>query len=97
MALKVGNWNRTNERTGGTLVEKCVHFFDLIRRIMRAEPTRIFASGGQSLNHLSERGADGRVPDILDNAYVMVDLDSGARAMLELCMFAEASKHQEEV
>jgi len=24
-------------------------------------------------------------------------MESGARAMLELCMFAEASKHQEEV
>jgi len=28
---------------------------------------------------------------------VIVDFQSGARAMLELCMFAEASKHQEEV
>jgi len=34
---------------------------------------------------------------VLDSAYVIVDFQSGARAMLELCMFAEASKHQEEV
>ena len=27
---KVGNWNRFNENTGGTLVEKCCHFFDLM-------------------------------------------------------------------
>ena len=93
---KIGNWNRFNDRTGGTLVEKCVHFFDLIRFIMRAEPTRIFASGGQSMNHLDETDS-GRTPDILDNAYVIVDLDTGGRAMLELCMFAEASKHQEEL
>lgn len=88
---KVGNWNRTNERTGGTLVEKCVHFFDLMRRILRSEPRRIFASGGQEVNHKSVDS------DVLDSAYVIVDFQSGARAMLELCMFAEASKHQEEV
>jgi predicted dehydrogenase len=55
---KVGNWNRRNERTGGTLVEKCVHFFDLMRRILRSEPTRIFGSGGRGVNHM-EVPADG--------------------------------------
>ena len=35
------------------------------------------------------------IPDILDNAFVTVDFDNGVRAMLDLCMFAEASKHQE--
>lgn len=94
---KVGNWNRRNERTGGTLVEKCVHFFDLMRRILRSEPRRIYASGGQELNHVGAP-PDGSPPaDILDTAYVLVDFESGARAVLELCMFAEASKHQEEV
>ncbi len=28
---KVGDWNRFNQNTGGTLVEKCCHFFDLMR------------------------------------------------------------------
>ena len=28
---KVGDWNRFNRYTGGTLVEKCCHFFDLMR------------------------------------------------------------------
>jgi len=66
---KVGNWNRRNERTGGTLVEKCVHFFDLMRRILRSEPVRIYASGGQDVNHMGEQ-ADGSAPaDVLDSAY----------------------------
>jgi len=38
-----------------------------------------------------------RVPDIWDNGYVIIDFDSGARAMLELCMFAEGSQYQEEI
>ncbi|MEM1351338.1 MAG: Gfo/Idh/MocA family oxidoreductase, partial [Pseudomonadota bacterium] len=28
---KVGDWNRFNAKTGGTFVEKCCHFFDLMR------------------------------------------------------------------
>ena len=28
---KVGDWNRFSANTGGTLVEKCCHFFDLMR------------------------------------------------------------------
>ncbi len=35
---KVGDWNRFSRRTGGTLVEKCCHFFDLMRLIMADEP-----------------------------------------------------------
>jgi myo-inositol 2-dehydrogenase / D-chiro-inositol 1-dehydrogenase len=93
---KVGNWNRFNRNTGGTLVEKCCHFFDLMDRIVADEPIRVLASGAQDVNHLDER-YDGEVPDILDNAFVIIDYRGGARAMLDLCMFAEASEHQEEI
>ncbi len=37
------------------------------------------------------------VPDILDNAYVIVEYEGGARAMLDLCMFAEASRNEQEI
>ncbi|MGB3470693.1 MAG: Gfo/Idh/MocA family oxidoreductase, partial [Erythrobacter sp.] len=93
---KVGDWNRFNRNTGGTLVEKCCHFFDLMRHILRDEPVRVFASGAQDVNHLDER-YDGEVPDIIDNAFVMVDFARGARALLDLCMFAEGSQEQEEI
>jgi len=93
---KVGHWNRFNQNTGGTLVEKCCHFFDLMRLILADEPVRVFASGGSDVNHTAER-YDGRTPDVLDNAYVIVDFAGGARAMLELCMFAEGAWWQEEV
>jgi len=93
---KVGDWNRFNRNTGGTLVEKCCHFFDLMTHVLQAAPVRVIASGGQDVNHLDEV-YDGEVPDILDNAYVIVDYEGGARALLDLCMFAEASEHQEEL
>ena len=93
---KVGDWNRFSRNTGGTLVEKCCHFFDLMAHIVGERPVRVMASGGQDVNHLDER-YDGEVPDILDNAFVILDFPGGARGMLDLCMFAEASAHQEEL
>jgi myo-inositol 2-dehydrogenase / D-chiro-inositol 1-dehydrogenase len=93
---KVGDWNRFSSRTGGTLVEKCCHFFDLMRLIMQDEPIRVFASGGMDVNHQNERYG-GQKPDILDNAYVIVDFKSGKRASLDLCMFAEGSYWQETI
>lgn len=93
---KVGDWNRFNRYSGGTLVEKCCHFFDLMRLIIGDEPVRVMASGGQDVNHLNECYG-GEVPDIWDNAFVIVDFENGARAMLELCMYAEGSEFQEEI
>ncbi|WP_430448487.1 Gfo/Idh/MocA family protein [Rhodophyticola sp.] len=93
---KVGNWNRFNRNTGGTMVEKCCHFFDLMRHTLNSEPVRVMASAGQALNHLEERYGD-EIPDIWDHGYVIVDFANGARGMLELCMFAEGSRYQEEL
>ena len=36
-------------------MEKCCHFFDLMCLIVDAAPTRVYASGGQDVNHLEER------------------------------------------
>ncbi|TXH45968.1 MAG: Gfo/Idh/MocA family oxidoreductase [Burkholderiaceae bacterium] len=93
---KVGDWNRFAANTGGTLVEKCCHFFDLMRLLMRADPIRLFASGAMNHNHVDER-YDGRQPDILDNALVVLDFPGQRRALLELCMFAEGARYQEEI
>ncbi|MGR3540765.1 MAG: Gfo/Idh/MocA family protein [Hasllibacter sp.] len=87
---KVGLWNQTNARSGGTLVEKCCHFFDLMRLILKDDPVRVMASAGQDVNRLGEA-------DVWDNAYVIVDFAGGTRAMLELCMFAEGSEYQERI
>jgi predicted dehydrogenase len=93
---KVGEWNRFSRNTGGTLVEKCCHFFDLMRCVTGDEVVAVGASGGQALNHLDERHG-GEVPDLLDHAYVTVEFARGARGMLELSMFAEASRNEQEI
>ncbi len=93
---KVGDWNRFNRYTGGTMVEKCCHFFDLMRHVLQDEPVRVMASIGQAANHLDE-SYSGEVPDIVDHGYAIVDFEKGARAMLELCMFADGATYQEEI
>lgn len=93
---KVNDWNRFNANTGGTLVEKTCHFFDLMNLIADARPVEVFASGSQDVNHRDEV-YDGKPSDVLDNAFVIVTYDNGVRAMLDLCMFAEATFNQEEI
>jgi myo-inositol 2-dehydrogenase/D-chiro-inositol 1-dehydrogenase len=93
---KVGDWNRFTRNTGGTLVEKCCHFFDLMNQVVGSNARRVYASGAQDVNHLEER-YDGETPDILDNAFVIVDYENGVRACLDLCMFAESSRQEQEI
>lgn len=93
---KVGDWNRFAANTGGTMVEKCCHFFDLMRLITKSEAVRVYCSGAMDVNHVDER-YEGRTPDIIDNSYTTVDFANGVRAMLDLCMFAEGAENQEEI
>jgi predicted dehydrogenase len=97
---KIGDWNRFTRNTGGTLVEKCCHFFDLMHLAAGAHPVRVMASGGQDVNHLDEEyEVDGRMerPDILDNAFVIVEFANGVRGALDLCMFAEGGRFEQEI
>jgi predicted dehydrogenase len=93
---KVNNWNRFSRNTGGTLVEKCCHFFDLMNLIAQSPPVRVMASGAQDVNHLDEF-YDGERSDILDNAYVIVEFANSMRAMLDLSMFAEVGRNEQEI
>ena len=93
---KIDNWNRFSKNTGGTLVEKCCHFFDVMSLIANSQPVSVYASGGQDVNHLDEI-YDGLRSDILDNAYVVVNFANGVRGTLDLSMFAEGSQNEQEI
>mmetsp|Transcript_25153 Transcript_25153/g.62023 ORF Transcript_25153/g.62023 Transcript_25153/m.62023 type:complete len:409 (+) Transcript_25153:114-1340(+) len=99
---KIGEWNRDRAKTGDTLVEKCCHFFDLFRLITGKEvdlsKVRALAQRGINYGH-EENQFD--VP-IIDSAYVTMpfhgeDGRCNTVGCLELCMFAEGSRHQEEI
>ncbi len=83
---KVKQWNKFNEYSGGTLVEKCCHYFDLINVLSESEPLKVYASGGQAVNFLDfER--DGKKSDIDDHAFVTIEYVNGIRASFTLNMF----------
>ena len=83
---KVEQWNKFNAKSGGTLVEKCCHYFDLINLLAQSQPVKIYASGGQAVNFVDfER--DGEKSDIDDHAFVVIDYANGTRANFTLNMF----------
>lgn len=83
---KVAQWNKFNEYSGGTLVEKCCHYFDLINLLAEAKPSRVYASGGQAVNFLDFE-QDGKKSDIDDHSFVTIDYANGVRASFTLNMF----------
>ena len=84
---KVNQWNKFSEYSGGTLVEKCCHYFDLLNLFAQSRPIRVFATGSMAVNFLDfEHG--GKKSDILDNALVTIDYKNGVRAGFNLCMFS---------
>jgi predicted dehydrogenase len=93
---KVQSWNRFRKNTGGTLVEKCCHFFDLMNLVAGSRPVRVLASGAQDVNHIGEEYG-GEACDMVDNAFVIVEYANGVRGHLDLCMFAEGSPFEQEV
>ncbi|KAG7364924.1 oxidoreductase [Nitzschia inconspicua] len=104
---KIGKWNRDREKTGDTLVEKCCHFFDLFRLITGQEAVlpKVRALAQRGLNYQDE-DSEYETP-IIDSAYVTMPFRTNEGApdkqwsstigCLELCMFSEGSRHQEEI
>ena len=76
--MRVG-WRSSEKLTGGTILEKNCHHFDLFNWIVDRRPIRVQAMGGR--NVLMDR-------EVLDNAQVQVEFEGGRRATLELCLFA---------
>ena len=83
----VMNWIVEKRYSGGTLLEKNCHHFDLFNMIAGCRPVKIFASGDNQVIY--------RHTDVLDNAFVTVEYENGMRAMLSLCLFAPEKKLQQ--
>lgn len=86
---KVGQWNKFNAKSGGTLVEKCCHYFDLLASFAGGRPQRVYASSGQAVN-FTDFHHEGVASDIDDHAFVIIDFEGGVRANFTLNMFAPA-------
>ncbi len=84
---KVGQWNKYSRYSGGTLVEKCCHYFDLINLFAGARPASVYAQGSAAVNFREYTHAEGP-SDILDNAQVSITYENDVRASFQLVMFA---------
>ena len=89
---KVGDFILQQRLSGGVLTEKNCHHFDLFEWFIGSPATWVMASGGQDWEYreggkyASMKDPDTQV-DIVDNAWVIVDYENGARACLGLCLF----------
>jgi len=91
-------WFYSQEATGGTIVEKDCHHFDIFNWLVESEPVRVLARGGQ---HVLKSGTEIRCDycpdpprriehvDTVDHAAVIVEYANGARATLLLCMYLQ--------
>lgn len=76
-------WIFDQEKSGGMLVEKSCHHFDLFNWFAGSRPVSVYASAGlDGLDNVKNFKCT-----INDNAWVIVNYENGARAMLGLCMF----------
>ena len=71
------------ERSGGSLLEKNCHDFDLFNWYADADPVRVAAFTGQQV--LTEN------TDVADHGTVIVEYENGVKATLELCLYAPFS------
>ncbi len=85
---KVKQWNKFSKYSGGTLVEKCCHYFDLLNLFAGVAAGRASMPSGSQAVNFREFEYAGQKSDILDNAFVIVTYANGVRANFNLCMFS---------
>jgi len=89
---KVENWLADEAKSGGALVEKNCHHFDLFNWLTASRANRLFALGGRAIT-----SGDGNPGTLLDHALVLVEYANDAQACLEICFFSPVPTHELEV
>lgn len=82
-------WVWQKQFSGGAIVEKNCHHYGLLDWWAKGKPTRVYASGNQK--KLST--VHGYKSEIIDNAYVLADYDSGARSLVGICFLSSKEEH----
>ena len=90
---KVQQWNKFSAYTGGTLVEKCCHYFDLMNLFSGGNPERVFAVGNQAVN-FHNFVYDNKKADGLDQAQLSIQYDNGVIGGFSLCMFTPGTREE---
>jgi predicted dehydrogenase len=80
---KSGNWIQDDRKSGGALVDKNCHHFDLMNWWVGSRPTRVCAFGGNAVNRVID-GAH----QVNDHVTMSFEYANGVRGTHHLCMFA---------
>ncbi|HOO55737.1 MAG TPA: Gfo/Idh/MocA family oxidoreductase [bacterium] len=90
-------WFFETAKSGGAILDKNCHHFDLFSWFIRSRPHRVYAMGGQHVvkgervpincAYAPDQNLKIKNPDIVDHAFVLVEYENGARANLGLCMY----------
>lgn len=100
-------WFFETEKSGGAILDKDCHHFDLFSWFIRRRPVKVFAAGGQHVvkgeevkincGYAPDPNLMIKNPDIVDHAFVTITYDNGALANLALCMYQVEPKSGLEV
>ena len=80
---KSQDWIQDSRRSGGMLVDKNCHHFDLMNWWVGSRPKRVAAFGGNAVNRVIEGEHQ-----VNDHATVNFEYANGVRGTLQICMFA---------
>lgn len=72
-------WRQTG-RTGGIMLEKNSHFFDLLNWFAESIPEKVIGIGANDVNKESP---------LIDNCLVAIEYSNGIKAQLTMCLFCE--------
>jgi predicted dehydrogenase len=90
---KVGQWNKFNAYTGGTLIEKCCHYFDLMNMFADSRAEQVYATGNQAVN-FRDFAYENKQADGIDQAHVNVRYKNGVIGAFSLNMFVPGAKEE---
>jgi predicted dehydrogenase len=82
-AIKDWVWNPA--LSGGAILEKNCHHYDILSLWVKSRPTTVYATGN-ILKHFEPHGYKSQ---IVDNAWIVNDYENGARAMVGINFMAE--------
>ena len=87
---KSQDWIQDERRSGGMLVDKNCHHFDLMNWWVGARPKRVAAFGSNAVNRVLEGNHQ-----VNDHATVNFEYENGVMGTLQICLFALDFPHED--
>ena len=90
------HWFFDQTKSGGAILDKNCHHFDLFNWFIRSPPKNVFAMGSQHViktahkincSYSMHQGEIIENPTIIDHANVLIEYENGAKGNLGLCMY----------